>query len=159
VAYPELHIDWNRNKELADNIWHAQMACCPMVLTYCGPALGPQNRRGAMHFELGGVRQEILHILSRDEYPFACTLEGGSASWVGHIPAKQNSSQGGLIASFISAHNILPCNSVDAIGVEKSKFVVRVINHPNGPVAPPPYCKDGRNLKSLGVPQRDWKKP
>jgi hypothetical protein len=150
VAYPVLDIDWSRNKELADNIWNAQMACCPMVLTYCGPALGKGNRKDAMHFDLDGIRQEILHILSRDEYPFACTLEGGRASWVGHIPAKQNSSQGGLIASFIRANGIQPCDRNDPKSVERAKFVVRVINHPNGPVVPPPHCKDGKNLKNLG---------
>jgi hypothetical protein len=147
MAYPVLEIDWNRNRELADNIWHAQMACCPTVLTYCGPALGKQNRGDAMHFDLSGIRQEILHILSRDEYPFACTLEGGGASWVGHIPPEQNSSQGGLIASFIRRNGIQPCSSRDATNAENSKFVVRVLNHPNGPVVPPPRCKDGRDLR------------
>lgn len=149
MAYPVLEIDWNRNKELADNIWHAQMACCPTVLTYSGPALSPQNRKDAMHFNLDGIRQEIMHILSRDEYPFACTLEGGGASWVGHIPARQNSSQGGLIAAFIRANAIQPCISKKAKDTEKSKFIVRVINHPNGPVVPPPHCKDGKNLRNL----------
>lgn len=151
MDYPILEIDWNRNRELADNIWHAQMACCPSVLTYCGPALGMQNRKEAMHFDVSGIRQEILHILSRDEYPFACTLEGGGASWVGHIPARQNSSQGGLIAAFIKANNILPCILKNARNAEKSKFVVRVINHPNGPLVPPPHCRDGMNLHNIAV--------
>ena len=151
MAYPVLDIDWNRNRELADNIWHAQMVCCPTVLTYSGPALGAQNRSDAMHFDLDGIRKEILHILSRDEYPFACTLEGGGASWVGHIPAAQNSSQGGLIASFIRTNGIQPCSSKNA---ERSKFIVRVINHPNGDVKPAPHCKDGKNLTNLAALQR-----
>lgn len=154
MTYPVLEIDWNRNEELADNIWQAQMACCPIVLTYCGPALGTQNRKGAMHFDLDGVRQEIMHILSRDEYPFACTLEGGGASWVGHIPGRQNSSQGGLIANFIRRNGILPSASNNAPNVEKSKFIVQVTNHPKGPVVPPPHCKDGKNLKNLAALQQ-----
>ncbi len=158
MAYPALVIDWNRNQNLADNIWHAQMACCPRVLTYCGPDLGIQNRKDAMHFELSGIRQEILHILSRDEYPFACTLEGGRASWVGHIPAKENSSQGGLIAAFIKANGIRPCSSRDGKNAEKSKFFVEVINHKCGPVVPPPYCKDGRNMKNLMALRREREK-
>jgi hypothetical protein len=151
VAYPVLDIDWKRNRELADNIWHAQMACCPRVLTYCGPALGVQNRKDAMHFDLSGIRQEILHILSRDEYPFACTLEGGGASWVGHIPPAQNSSQGGLIAGFIRAYGIQPCTPKNAKNANGSKFIVRVINHPNGPVVPPLHCKGGKNMKNLAA--------
>jgi hypothetical protein len=151
MTYPVLIIDWDRNKELADNIWNAQMACCPQVLTYCGPALGKENRKDAMHFELEGIRQEIMHLLSRDEYPFACTLEGGGASWVGHIPAAQNSSQGGLIASFIKRNGILPSQSKDAKDAEKSKFKVEVVNHPRGVVVQPPFCKGGKNLKNLAA--------
>jgi hypothetical protein len=154
VAYPVLIIDWKRNRELADNIWHAQMACCPRILTYCGPALGKSNRKDAMHFELDGIRQEILRILSRDEYPFACTLEGGRASWVGHIPPEQNSSQGGLIAGFIRSNDIQPCMSLHAKDAAKSRFEVRVVNHPNGPVVPGPHCKDGKNLASFRKSKR-----
>lgn len=90
-----------------------------------------------MHFELDGLRQEILHILSRDEYPFACTLEGGRASWVGHIPGRQNSSQGGLIAGFLRTNGIQPYTSGKPVDAEKAKFEVLVIHHPRGPVVPP----------------------
>jgi hypothetical protein len=114
---------------MADNVWHAQNAGWPKVLTYNGPdlTLRRANRRAAMHYEHGGDRYEIPHILSRDEYPFACTREGGSG-WVGHIPAAQNSAQGGLIAGFLRRHNIRPDRG------EMSKFRVVVINHPHGPV-------------------------
>ena len=132
MSYPVLEIDWLKHRELAENIWHAQMAGHPRVLTYNGPFIGVQNRKDAMHFELDGVRQEILHILSRDEYPFACTVEGGGRSWVGHIPARQNSAQGGLIAAFLRANGIIPVTG--NINLERSKFEVRVSNHPNGPV-------------------------
>lgn len=136
MPYPVLVIDWKKYRELADNIWHAQMAGHPTVLTYNGPSLGRENRKDAMHFELDGIRQEIMHILSRDEYPFACTIEGGRASWVGHIPPAQNSAQGGLIATFIRANRIIPYNGITAKETEKerSKFEVRVDNHPAGRV-------------------------
>lgn len=130
-----LRIDWNDYPDLADNIWHAQMTGRPRVLTYIGPNLGKANRKEAMHFELDGVRQEIMHILSRDEYPFACTLEGGGASWVGHIPGGQNSAQGGLIASFLRAQGIV--SYTPGADPEKSRFEVLVVNHPKGPVSPP----------------------
>ena len=132
LSYPVLEIDWLKHPDLADNIWHAQMTGRPRVLTYNGPFIGLQNRKDAMHFELDGIRQEILHILSRDEYPFACTVEGGGGSWVGHIPARQNSAQGGLIAAFLRANGIIPSNG--NANLEKSKFEVRVANHPRGQV-------------------------
>ena len=39
MPYPILEIDWIKYKELAENIWHAQMAGHPRVLTYNGPYL------------------------------------------------------------------------------------------------------------------------
>jgi Deoxyribonuclease NucA/NucB len=129
MAYPELVIDWRVYPRLADNVWQAQLAGWPKVLTYNGPdpALRREQRHAAMHYEHAGERYEIPHILSRDEYPFACTREGGRG-WVGHIPAAQNSAQGGLIAGFLKRHAIAPNRG------ELSKFAVKVINHPRGPV-------------------------
>ncbi len=133
MSYPVLIIDWQQYNDLADNIWNAQMTGRARILTYMGPNMGKANRNEAMHFELDGVRQEIMHLLSRDEYPFACTLEGGKASWVGHIPGRQNSAQGGLIAAFLRVNGIV--GYVPGSGsAKKSKFEVRVINHPRGPV-------------------------
>jgi len=151
MSYPVLIIDYGNSAiaQMADNIWNAQMACCPTILTYCGPMLGRSNRKEAMHFELDNLRQEILHILSRDEYPFACTLEGGAGSWVGHIPGRQNSAQGGLLASFLRRERILPCFSPRDPNVSRAKFEVRVVGHPGGLVVQPPYCKDGKNLRNL----------
>jgi hypothetical protein len=129
MAYPELIIDWRDYRSLADNIWQAQMAGWPQVLTYNGPDLTIRRaqRRAAMHYQHDQRIYEIPHILSRDEYPFACTVEGG-AGWVGHIPGVENSAQGGLIAAFLRRHNIVAGRG------ELSKFRVKVINHPRGPV-------------------------
>jgi hypothetical protein len=118
--YPVLIIDYLKYPILAENIWQAQMAGHPRVLTYGSNK--KVNRKGAMHYEVEFLRYEIPHILSRDEYPFACCLEGGAASWVGHIPPRENSAQGGLIAGFLK-QNAIPPNQGN-----KSKFEVRVIN-------------------------------
>ena len=37
MPYPELIIDWNTHPQLADNIWQAQSAGWPKILTYNGP--------------------------------------------------------------------------------------------------------------------------
>src|SRR6266852_2445521 len=130
MAYPKLQINYLTHSQLADNIWHAQMAAHPRVLTYAGPdiVLRRETRHAALHFNHGGSLFEIPHVLSRDEYPFACTLEGGSSSWVGHIPGRENSAQGGLIAAFLVRHNVRAGRGI------LSKFEVEVINHPKGAV-------------------------
>jgi len=108
MALPVLVFDYNTHPTLADNIWNAQAAGHPEVLTYAGPDLTVrrQTRSDAMHFDDGPYVGEIPHILSRDEYPFACTREGGGASFVGHIPGSENSAQGGLIAAFLRRNGI-----------------------------------------------------
>jgi Deoxyribonuclease NucA/NucB len=128
--YPKLQIDYHAHAQLADNVWHAQKAGHPRVLTYSGPDLTirASTRKEAMHFNHRSEVFEIPHDLSRDEYPFACTLEGGKSSWVGHIPPAQNSAQGGLIAAFLKRHNIVAGRG------DLSKFEVVVLNHPLGPV-------------------------
>jgi hypothetical protein len=132
MTYPILLVDWRIYPDLADNIWHAQMAGWPRLLTYCGPdlALKKANRKSSMRYEHEGEWYHIPRILSRDEYPFACTLEGGDC-WVGHIPPEQNSAQGGLIAAFLRRHGIVGGRG------ENSKFLVEVVNHPRGPVTRP----------------------
>ena len=130
MVYPKLVFDYLQHRELADNIWHAQMAGHPRILTYNGPDLVTrrQTRRDAMHYQVGNDSFEIPHILSRDEYPFACTVEGGGRSWVGHIPGRLNSVQGGMIASFLRA------TMITAGRGPASMFEVEVTHHPNGPV-------------------------
>lgn len=127
MRYPELVFDYKTHPNLADNVWRAQMAGWPRVLTYSGPdlVLRRSQRTAAMHFEHGDSIFEVPRILSRDEYPFACTVEGGRG-WVGHIPGRENSAQGGLIAAFLKRHHIMPGRG------ELSRFVVTVVNHPGG---------------------------
>jgi hypothetical protein len=71
---------------------------------------------------------------ARDEYPFACTVEGAAREgdrkpWVGRVPRNENQVQGGMIRAFIQQHKIT------AVGPNR-RFEVHVINHPRGPVLP-----------------------
>jgi hypothetical protein len=130
MRYPVLEIDYEAYKELADNVWQAQRAGWPQVLTYNGPDMRQVHaaqRRAVMRYEEAGFVHHIPRILSRDEYPFACTAEGGKG-WVGHIPPEQNSAQGGLLAAFLRRNQIAGGRG------ELSKFRVRVVNHPGGRV-------------------------
>ncbi|MCI0527498.1 MAG: NucA/NucB deoxyribonuclease domain-containing protein, partial [Nitrospira sp.] len=112
---PELTIDYNRYPDLAENIWHAQQAGHPNVLTHGGNDVA--NRAAAMQ----GIPK--VPGLSRDEYPFASSMEGGSGAWIGHIPRKQQDAQGALITNLIKKFGILP----------GQQYGVRVINFPGIP--------------------------
>jgi hypothetical protein len=112
---PEVVFDYNRNPELVDNIWNAQKAGYPDVLTYGGSGVIKANRSAATD-----AVQDIAG-LTKDEYPFASTREGGAESWVGHVPGLQQKSQGGILHKFYRT-----------IGVG-DRFRVVVINHPRGP--------------------------
>jgi len=99
-ALPELRISASQYPELADNIRNAQTAGHPQVLTHGGNANA--NRSAAL--------EEVPNIppLSRDEYPFASSIEGGTGAWVGHVPLNQQHAQGGLISDFLRRNNIQP---------------------------------------------------
>jgi RHS repeat-associated protein len=99
-ALPELEISASKYPELAENIQNALGAGRSDVLTHGGDAVA--NRVAAL--------QDVPNIpgLSRDEFPFASSMEGGEGAWVGHIPAAQQSAQGGLISNFLRANGIVP---------------------------------------------------
>jgi hypothetical protein len=109
-SLPEMVYDYNKHPELADNIWNAQQAGHPKILTHGGDS--SVNRAAALN--------DIPKILSRDEYPFASSIEGGEGSWIGHVPVSQQNSQGAIIKNFIKSNNIKPGD----------QYKVRVINHP-----------------------------
>lgn len=80
--------------DLVENIAHALMAGHPghgTPLIY-DPKGAPGRRKDAL--------EQVIRYLSRDEWPPASTLQGGKKSWVGHIPGKQNSYQGGVLSQF-----------------------------------------------------------
>ena len=95
---PELKISAGRYPELADNILNAQKAGHPNVLTHGGNSAA--NRAAA----LDGVPN--IRPLSRDEYPFASSLEGGGGSWIGHVPVSQQNAQGAILKNFFKQNSI-----------------------------------------------------
>ncbi len=138
--YPILEFNWKELPNIADNIWQAQMAGWEKVLTYRGPLPEPESRsirKHTMTYEVDGQSYHIPKFTTannRDEYPFACTVEGAAKDghrkpWVGHVPPYENYVQGGMIAAFIRKHGIT------ATGPNR-RFEVRVINHPRGAVRP-----------------------
>jgi hypothetical protein len=97
---PEVKFSATKYPELAENIRHAQAAGHPSVLTHQGNSAA--NRAAA----LDGVPN--IRPLSRDEYPFASSLEGGGGSWIGHVPVSQQNAQGAILKNFFKQNNIKP---------------------------------------------------
>jgi hypothetical protein len=97
---PQLEISTARNPQLAENISNALKAGHPDVLTHGGNSY--LNRLASL--------RDVLRIpgLTRDEYPFASSMEGGAGAWVGHILGFQNSSGGGILSAFLDANKIQP---------------------------------------------------
>jgi hypothetical protein len=120
---PVMVYDWldPKIREVAENIWHAQMAGWPRVLTYLYRA---KREKRAVR---GENMRLVPAIQSRDEYPFASTLENGGNVWIGHAPVAQQNAQGTLIHQFYHRHGAYKKGTT-------FRFEVRVINHPQGPV-------------------------
>jgi hypothetical protein len=130
---PIFEVDWKTHRFLAENIWEALKAGHPSILTRCDVATNKANRSVVMGYEVdtrdGRQRFEVPRTYSRDrsdrdEYPFACTLEGGGGAWIGHVHFSQNRSGGGLLNQFFKT------NGIESYPSPNSKFQVKVLNHP-----------------------------
>ena len=71
---------------------------CLMLTT--DPRYSAANRAAA----LDGVPN--IRPLSRDEYPFASSLQGGAGSWIGHVPVSQQNAQGAILKNFFKQNSI-----------------------------------------------------
>jgi RHS repeat-associated protein len=96
-ALPTVTFDYNRAPELVENMYHAMRAGYAPggILTYAGGRL-----RSASKLALQEVRVYKALSQSWDEFPFASTLEAGLSSWVGRVPAWQQSYQGATLGNF-----------------------------------------------------------
>jgi hypothetical protein len=104
---PELRISASLYPDLAENILNAQRAGRPITLTYGGNTVA--NRAQALK------DVPTISPFSRDEYPFASSLEGGDGAWVGHIPAIQQNAQGALLKNFLMKNKIKPGDQYQVI--------------------------------------------
>ena len=123
LELPVMIYDWQdpRIREIADNIWHAQMAGWPRVLTY---VYRPRQVKRKIRRE---SLREVPGIESRDEYPFASTLENNGSVWVGHASLAQQNAQRDLMNKFYRQHEAY-------VKRVRLRFEVRVINHPQSDI-------------------------
>jgi hypothetical protein len=117
---PILEFNWadNEVRTIAENIWHAQHASWPIILTYDWVS----TRKEKDSRRKKGTRP-VPQIETKDEYPFVCTVEHKGNPWVGHAPAAQNSAQGTMIHKFLSKHG-----AYDG-ACHPFRFEVRVTNY------------------------------
>ncbi|WP_207540989.1 NucA/NucB deoxyribonuclease domain-containing protein [Sabulicella rubraurantiaca] len=123
-------VDGRADRTLAENIWHAQQAGWPDVLTY-DPEKDQNRRKQVMSCPEGHVPAINGKRLHRDEYPFFCTKENTYSAWIGHLVAEESLSQGGQLKAFLRANGVYNgyTNFEDSKG-KHFKFVVRVKNWP-----------------------------
>jgi hypothetical protein len=100
---PVMKYDWKLMPRTCENIWHAQLAGWPRILTYDYVADTTLKRRLMSHkryhsLDAAGVIAWPGHW--RDEYPFASTVENGGSVFVGHAPIAEQIAQGVLIRKF-----------------------------------------------------------
>jgi hypothetical protein len=93
------------------NIWHAQHALgddgtgWPSILTYDPKGSSPLTRdqkRRAM--DRDGVPSNAFPGKSRDEYPFASTVENMGSVFISHVPVAEQAIQAQKIHGFYSLH-------------------------------------------------------
>jgi RHS repeat-associated protein len=104
-SYPTVTYSRTQFPVIADNIYEAQRAGAPEVLTRLkNKSAENKNRRQAVKSLPSKPRSSGV---SRDEYPFASTYEGGSGARVVYAPVAEQDAQGVLMRNFYRDNNII----------------------------------------------------
>ena len=125
-SLPVMKYDYTQLPQTSENIWHAQKAGWPVILTYDGRAVletGAIESSNSRRKRIGKKRDDNLENIDagdmgrfrlpssmsiwRDEYPFASTVENAGSTWVGHCGAEEQRKQAQLIAAFYRQHGAL----------------------------------------------------
>ncbi|HEX3637270.1 MAG TPA: hypothetical protein VHV99_17640 [Paraburkholderia sp.] len=116
---PVMEYDWGDKsiRQIAENIWHAQKAGWPSVLTYVY-----RSKQDKYLIRKESLRN-IPRIQSRDEYPFASTLENEGSVWIGHASVSQQNAQRDLMTRFYQLNKAYVKGTT-------LRFRVSVINYP-----------------------------
>lgn len=89
----------------------------PDVIQYYR-GLGNVNRNSALlHFQVEDGGRGYRQGYSRDEYPFACTLEGGTDSSVRYVPNTEQNTQGGQIGSLVRNNHLGRGDRFHVVGI------------------------------------------
>lgn len=122
-SLPVMTYDHWELPQTSKNIWHAQKAGWPVILTYDSRAAlrwGETESSAARRKRIDQKRRDNLDSVDarnlgrfrlpsnsdiwRDEYPFASTVENAGSTWVGHCDAEEQRTQALLINHFYRHH-------------------------------------------------------
>ena len=105
---PTVVFSRSRAPGIAQNFDDAVANGAPTRLNRVGSAARDANRRAALRGQDPAPAGQSL-----DEYPFACSAQGGCGATVGAVPAGEQSYQGGVLSQFFQGNGIGvgdPCN-------------------------------------------------
>ncbi|MDQ0238926.1 NucA/NucB deoxyribonuclease domain-containing protein [Arthrobacter bambusae] len=101
AAIPSVVFSRSRAPGLAQNFDDAVSAGAPTELNRVTGRVRDRNRRDALRGQAPAVAG-----LSLDEYPFACSAQGGAGSCVSPVPVAEQSYQGGVLSRFFQINGI-----------------------------------------------------
>jgi hypothetical protein len=130
-SLPVIEYEFLKLRLTSQNIWLAQMAGWCRILTY--DYIGEKSRLTPSQKRYRSITKEGVVYKPefgwRDEYPFVSTIENNGSVFIGHAPAEEQCTQGGIISSFYKKHG---ADSFFSRTGRSFFFEVRVINHPLG---------------------------
>lgn len=126
-SLPIMVYDYRDLPETSENIWHAQKAGWPSILTYDArkhleefgrPETSKERKKrmGKKRYEnleyvdagsMGASSIPTSQAVWRDEYPFASTVENAGSTWVGNVDAEEQRQQARLIRDFYRKYDAL----------------------------------------------------
>lgn len=98
---PTVMFSRSRAPEVAANFDEAVANGAPTRLNRVGAATRDANRRAALRGHSPAPAGQSL-----DEYPFACTAQGGCGSFVRPVPVPEQNYQGGVLSRFFQDYGI-----------------------------------------------------
>lgn len=105
---PTVLFSRSRAPGIAQNFDDAVANGAPTRLTRVGAATRDANRRAALRGQPPAPGGQSL-----DEYPFACSAQGGCGSFVRAVPVGEQSYQGGVLSRFFQDHGVSSGDSFD----------------------------------------------
>lgn len=100
----------SRAPGIADNFDNAVANGAPTRLTRVDVAARDANRRAALRGQPPAPAGQSL-----DEYPFACSAQGGCGSFVRPVPMGEQSYQGGVLSQFFQRFGVQPGDPFDVM--------------------------------------------
>jgi Deoxyribonuclease NucA/NucB len=100
---PTVTFSRSRAPGIAQNFDNAVANGAPTSLTRVGDATRKANRRAALRGQSRAPAGQSL-----DEYPFACSAQGGCGSFVRSVPVGEQNYQGGVLSRFFQDYGVNP---------------------------------------------------